>query len=291
ESPANGVPPRGTRPTHGRGASSNRISETRKSAPIDARTAFGPVGSAQPSESATNAGPSASAVRISAPTLPGSPTRQSASPTGGGSASRRSSRRKTPMTRGGWPSVETSASNSGTTFSPATSSSTGSTPAARAASTRSSPSQTNRPSLSRCRADASRRTSLSVLFSAEVIKPLTVRAHARDDATVSLRPQGDLERGAVAGLVFLVPALHRDPTEVRNLRRVVESGSNPVVALAIEIERGRGLEHDGQRVGIAVGEQLRQELDVVAANELRRIGPRDVDRAAKALDAMPLIGP
>src|SRR5207244_13009730 len=134
------------------------------------------------------------------------------------------------------------------------------------------PSQRNSPSWSRRRADASRRTSLSVLLSAEVIKPLTVRAHARDDATVCLRPQRDLERGAVAGLVFLVPALHRDPTERRGLRRDAEGGANPVVALAIEIERGRGLEHDGQRVGVAVGEQLRQALDAVAATAPRRIG-------------------
>ena len=52
-------------------------SGTRKMAPADARSAFEPSGSAQPSESAT-AAPNASAARSSVPTLPGSPMRQSA---------------------------------------------------------------------------------------------------------------------------------------------------------------------------------------------------------------------
>ena len=60
---------------------------TRKIAPIEARNAFGDVGSAHPGESATNAGPSASAVRTSVPTLPGSPTCQRASPVGASSSS------------------------------------------------------------------------------------------------------------------------------------------------------------------------------------------------------------
>ena len=51
---------------------------TRQIEPALARSAFGEVGSAQPSESAT-AAPKASAVRISVPTLPGSARRQSAS--------------------------------------------------------------------------------------------------------------------------------------------------------------------------------------------------------------------
>ncbi len=42
-------------------------SETRKIAPADARTAFGPVGSAQPAERRMNAGPSASAARSRVP--------------------------------------------------------------------------------------------------------------------------------------------------------------------------------------------------------------------------------
>ena len=74
-------PPWATSAVHGRGASSNGASGTRKIAPADARSAFGPVGSAQPAESATPA-PNASAVRSSVPTLPGSPTCQSASVSG-----------------------------------------------------------------------------------------------------------------------------------------------------------------------------------------------------------------
>ena len=106
-----GTPPSGTSAIRFPAGSSNSLSGTRKIAPIDARTAFGPAGSAQPSESAMPA-PNASAARSSVPTLPGSPTRQSASvtalvPRG------RSAFRKTATTRGGCPSVDTSASNSG----------------------------------------------------------------------------------------------------------------------------------------------------------------------------------
>ena len=110
-----------------RSARRTPLSGTRKSEPIDARTAFGPVGSAQPSDSATPA-PNASAARSSVPTFPGSATCQSASVTGRVPRGR-SSRRKTATTRGGCASVETSASSAGSTSSPATSTSAGSRPA------------------------------------------------------------------------------------------------------------------------------------------------------------------
>jgi hypothetical protein len=149
------------------GDSSNPLDGTRKSEPIEARTAFEPLGSAQPSDSATPA-PNASAARSSVPTLPGSPTCQSASVTGR-TPRGRSRRRKTATTRGGCESVDTPASSSAATSSPATSTSTGSSPAARPASTRSSPSTANSPSLSRQRRSWSLRTSLSRSLSREVI--------------------------------------------------------------------------------------------------------------------------
>ena len=74
------------------GTTANGTSGTRQIDPAEARSALGPVGSAQPSDSAT-AAPNASAVRISVPTLPGSARRQSASVTGRASAAGRSSRR------------------------------------------------------------------------------------------------------------------------------------------------------------------------------------------------------
>src|SRR3954447_1232008 len=161
----NGSPPSATSATALR--SSKSPISTRNVEPIAARNALGPNGSAQPSESITPA-PNASAERSSVPTLPGSDTRHSARATAAlASVSRR---RKTPRTRGGWPSAETSASSEGSTSSPATSSSTASNPPARAASTRSSPSTTNRPSLSRQRRSCSLRTSLSFSLSRELIR-------------------------------------------------------------------------------------------------------------------------
>ena len=62
-------------------------SGTRQIEPALARSAFGDVGSAQPSDSAT-AAPNASAVRISVPTLPGSASCQSASVAGRSSHAR-----------------------------------------------------------------------------------------------------------------------------------------------------------------------------------------------------------
>ena len=67
---------------------------------MEARRAFGDVGSAQPGDSATNAGPRASAVRMSVPTFPGSATRQSARPPRSSVPTGRSSRRKTAITAG-----------------------------------------------------------------------------------------------------------------------------------------------------------------------------------------------
>ena len=136
--------------------------------PALARSAFGEVGSAQPSDSAT-AAPNASAVRISVPMFPGSRSRQRASVTARSSQVGRSSRRYTAITRGGWPAVATSASSFGSTSSPARSRSTG---GAVAAATASSPSTKKRPSLSRQRRSCSLRTSLRRSLSRE-----TVTAH------------------------------------------------------------------------------------------------------------------
>ena len=59
-----------------------RTTGTSKIAPIDARTAFGPYGSAVPGPSATLLAPNASAERSTVPTLPGSLTPHSATHTG-----------------------------------------------------------------------------------------------------------------------------------------------------------------------------------------------------------------
>src|SRR5581483_10390210 len=141
---ASGSPPLATSAIRRPGGSSKSLTGTRKTEPIEARSALGPVRSAQPAESATPA-PNPSAARSSVPTFPGSATCQRAS-VAGRTPRGRSSRRNTAITRGGCASDDTSASSACSTVSPATSSSTGSMPAA---STRSSPSTTKRPSLSR----------------------------------------------------------------------------------------------------------------------------------------------
>ena len=67
------------------GSSSTRAARatgSANSAPIEARTALGPNGSAQPGPSTTDAAPKASADRTIVPTLPGSPTPHSATQSG-----------------------------------------------------------------------------------------------------------------------------------------------------------------------------------------------------------------
>ena len=72
---ASGGPPCETSATRFPSGSSNPASGTRKIAPAEALSAFGPVGSAQPRDSATDA-PNASAARRIVPRFPGSATRQ-----------------------------------------------------------------------------------------------------------------------------------------------------------------------------------------------------------------------
>ena len=161
-----------------RALAANGTSGTRQIDPAEARSAFGPVGSAQPSDSAT-AAPNASAVRISVPTFPGSATRQSASVAGRGSAGRQVVAAVDADTRGGCAAVETSASSAARRSRPRR--------AARPArrwppSTRSSPSQTKSPSLSRQRRSCSLRTSFSFSLSREVIKPALLPGYRSQSA-------------------------------------------------------------------------------------------------------------
>src|SRR4051794_41946915 len=101
---------------HGRGASSNGASGTRKIAPAEARSAFGPVGSAQPAERATPA-PNASAVLSSVPTFPGSPTCHSASVSGRAPRGKSEWREK-PVTPGGGGGNDKHATSAGAATSP-----------------------------------------------------------------------------------------------------------------------------------------------------------------------------
>src|SRR5918994_1047843 len=119
-----GPPLRATRATLWPGSSPmlpTRTTGTENSAPMDARTALCPNGSAVPGPRATLPAPNASAERSTVPTLPGSPTPHSATHTGP----------------------------------------TGTGAGAAAAGIRSSPSATNVRSLSRQRRPASLRSSLS----------------------------------------------------------------------------------------------------------------------------------
>ena len=97
-----------------------RATGTAKIAPIEARTALGPNGSAVSGPSATDEAPKASALRSTAPTLPGSRTPHSATHSGPLTAPQRCS--KTPSARVPEPRPETPSSSSASTSTPARSS-------------------------------------------------------------------------------------------------------------------------------------------------------------------------
>ena len=81
-SSASGVPAARPARSAGRELSSKRPSGTRKTAPAEARSALGPVGSAQPRRECDEGRPeSVRQPAVVVPTLPGSPTCQRASPT------------------------------------------------------------------------------------------------------------------------------------------------------------------------------------------------------------------
>src|SRR5215212_2934115 len=141
--------------------------------PMLARTAFGECGSAQPGPIATVPSTRACAERITAPTLPGSPSPCMYTQTGPPAAPQASG--QTAIARVPEPSDETESSRPGSTSSPprpvpgAFNTNSGSRPARRPASSKSSPSVANSPSRSRWRRSASLRTSLSFWLSVEVI--------------------------------------------------------------------------------------------------------------------------
>ena len=159
-----------------------------------ARTARGESGSAQPSASATCAGPKPCALRSSVPRLPGSDTpwrlqpdrRSPAIPrraAGGrwraarrrrGSCARATTAPPSPRSCSAAPCVPAAASSSAMRSLPRSSStnaSTGAMPAARAARSASSPSSTKRPVRLRSLASPSARAALTWLLARLVITP------------------------------------------------------------------------------------------------------------------------
>src|SRR5205823_2362954 len=123
------------------------------------------------------------------------------------------------------------------------------------------------------------------------VQPFAVVAHVRDDMRTSLRPERDLEAVPVRTAVLLVMPLRRDPAKWSRAAPVAQQPAQLPVPVAVEILRRRGLEDDRQRVGIPFPQQLWEQLDVVAANQLRGIGAHDVDRTPQSFEPAPLVGP
>ncbi|MDX6665827.1 MAG: hypothetical protein QOG68_2033 [Solirubrobacteraceae bacterium] len=89
-----GSPPRATSAMRGSGSSATSVTRAtgiENTAPIDARTALGPNGSAVSGPMTTDAAPNASAPRRIVPTLPGSLMPHSATASGPAAAAQRSS--------------------------------------------------------------------------------------------------------------------------------------------------------------------------------------------------------
>ena len=74
-------------------------------------------------------------------------------------------------------------------------------------------------------------------------------------------------------------------------RGAFERATQPRERAPVEVHRRSGLEDDEPRAGATVGEQPGKRVDVVAAQQLRRVGPQLLDRSAQALKSFGLIGP
>src|SRR5215211_2096409 len=168
--------------------------------------------------------------------------------------------------------------------------------ASSAACTRSSPSQTNRPSRSRWRRAARRRTSLSRGLAAEVItgspepfQPLPVEARVREEALLAVRPepQPQAPEAVLAGRRLA----DRNERERELPARVVQGGEELLPALAAQVPPDGCLEHDRQGPGHAFREQLGEPLDDVAALERRRLRAQRLDRPVEPLEPITLVGP
>src|SRR5215211_3718812 len=168
--------------------------------------------------------------------------------------------------------------------------------ASSAACTRSSPSQTNRPSRSRWRRAARRRTSLSRGLAAEVItgspepfQPLPVEARVREEALLAVRPepQPQAPEAVLAGRRLA----DRNERERKLPARVVQGGEELLPALAAQVPPDGCLEHDRQGPGHAFREQLGEPLDDVAALEHRRLRAQRLDRPVEPLEPLALVGP
>ena len=161
-----------------------------------------------------------------------------------------------------------------------------------AAATASSPSTKNSPSLSRQRLSCSLRTSFRRSLSFEVITrptPATRRGSRRRRAArrAPVRVALELERIAVV----VGRTARGDEGERLVARRGVHRRVQPFERARVEVHRRRRLEDHELRAFAPVAEQRRQRLDVVAAQELRRVVAHDVDRAPQPLEPLRLVGP
>ena len=259
---------------------------TRKIEPAEARSAFGPVGSAQPArerevgaERVARPGQRADVAGIAdAPQLEPE-RRQLRAPA--------APLRKTPITRGACPSVETSASRCDETCSArsvklrrraaSTSAKSSSQPPSSAAATRSSPSATNSPSLSRCRRDSelADELQLRVVARSDHMRhriQLPWKSQREQKAPLAAGPERDLELVAVVPVLLeLLDGPRRDPAERALAAGLLQQRAQLGALLAADVAGRRGLEDDRQRLLVTLGEHAGSSSHVVAAHERRRL--------------------
>src|SRR5439155_23833037 len=109
--------------------------------------------------------------------------------------------------------------------------------------------------------------------------PIAVEVAAEQEPPLAARPETDLELIAVvAALLELLDRPGRDPAERTLASRVLQQRAQHGPSLGADVA-GRGrLEDDRQRLVGPFLQTRREQLDVVAADELGRVPPENLDR-------------
>src|SRR3712207_4509644 len=113
----------------------------------------------------------------------------------------------------------------------------------------------------------------------------------REPARLAARPAAELDREALEGGLLVADELVRDPGERPCLAGALDLACEPFELVLAQVRRGSGVVDDREPVVRTPAEDVREDLEVVAFDERRRLAPRDLERAPQTLEARRLIRP
>ena len=114
---------------------------------------------------------------------------------------------------------------------------------------------------------------------------------AREPARLTARPDADVEREALVTDSRLLVELVRDPGERTGRACSFDRFRDGRPLTSRQVGGRGGVEDDGEEVRVPLFQKLREELDVVALDELGWLTTDCRNRAAQALQPLRLVGP